>query len=430
MQIAIDTIIMGSFGSESEKWTSDKIKLAAPSPVLDKSLKWQRLNSQCSAFVVLSGIELYAHLKPALEQLMQDADEINMAISPKAFLLQLVYMWRICLGLLNARLHLPRVKTANGQSTISLNPIVPTLVDKWGKQLVKKLGQHDPTCDIMSALIAIFKQSPEKLKMALKRGYYMTIRSLAGVVGCNHGIVLTMWSHYVKSVGQDDIFTADSEGDRMDEVFRHVRSHADQLYGPCSPEAISILHSYTEMMVIRTTAQVGNLNSYHPVSPRTSNPTRVEDFALEVRRRAESNLQASVSSDYDPVAVEAYAFSTSLLAKRLYRKTHRFFSLELLHEAIDLLWYGNNECLIWASMLSKDRVMLLGDNKNTGPENPEKDRMIDIRARLPITRPKCSRPFEWDTVSKKTTFRRVRRRAARDEMIDHLRAMLDNLKLS
>ncbi|KAJ3467774.1 hypothetical protein MRS44_005338 [Fusarium solani] len=432
MQIAIDTIIKGSFGSanEDEKWTSDKITLTVPSTELNHSRRWQHLNSQCTAFVALSGVGLYAQLRAALEQLKQDVKGLNMSLKPNTFLFQLIYMWRMCLELLKARLHLPRIRTADGQSNLSLNPLVPTFLGQWEKHLAEILGSRDPTCEIMAALLTIFRRSPERLKMGLERGYCMTIKGLERIVGSNNGIVLRMWSHYIKSSGEEDMFIEGGQGDKLSKMFRHISLHADQSYGPCSPEAISILHGYTEMILTKTTIDAGNLNSYHPVLPRTSNPTRLEDFAVEVRQRAKSSLEASSGLDYDLVAVEAYIFSTELLAKRLYQRANPLFSLELLDEAIDLLEHGNTECLIWAAMLSKTRVRLLGNKKDPKRCNLEKNRMVEIRARLPMIRPAYHQPFDWVGTSGRTRFLRERRQTARDEMIEDLWSMLDDLKLS
>ncbi|RSL68858.1 hypothetical protein CEP53_002427 [Fusarium sp. AF-6] len=333
MQIAIDTIIKGSFGSTNEKWESDGITITAPTSVLDNSQNWQRLNSQCSAFVALSGVGLHRHLRAALQQLMQDTKEVKSVFSPKAFIFQLIYMWKMCLELLKPRLPLPRLKTADGQSHLSLNPIVPTFVDQWEKRLAKKLGKRDPTCDIMAALLAIFRSSPEKLKMGLEHG--------------------------------------------------------------------------------------------------TSNPARVEDFALEVRQRAKANLRASSSCDYDLAAVEAYVFSTNLLAKKLYQRANLSFSLELLDEAIDLLKYGSTGCLIWAAMFSKNRLRLLEDDKAPRPSKPEKHRMLELRAKLPMIQvANYDQPLGWSGTSERIRFLRLRRKTAKGEMFEDLQSMLDDLKLS
>lgn len=432
MQIAIDTIIKCSFGSanENEKWTSDQITLTAPSTELNDSRRWQHINSQCSAFVALSGIGLYAQLRAALKQLNKDVKRLDIFLKPKAFLFQLIYMWRMCLELLKARLHLPRVQTVDGQSKLSLNPLVPTFLAQWEEHLAQTLGSRDPACDIMAALLTIFRRSPGRLKMGLERGYFMTIKGLERIVGSNNGIVLRMFSHYIKSSSQDDMFIEGGQGDKLSEMFRYISLHADQSYGPCSPDAISILHGYTKIVLAKTTIVAGNLNSYNPVLPRTSSPTRVEDFAMEVRQRAKSNLQASGGSDYDLMAVEAYVFSTELLAKRLYHKANPLFSLELLDEAIDLLKHGNVECLIWAAMFAKTRARLLGNKKSQRRSSPEKHLMLEIRSRLPKVQPEYHQPFDWVGASGRTLFLRQRRQTARDEMIEDLRSMLDDLKLS
>lgn len=171
------------------------------------------------------------------------------------------------------------------------------------------------------------------------------------------------------------------------------------------------------MILTKTTIDAGNLNSYHPILPVTSSPTRVEDFVIEVRQRAKSSSEASSSLYYDLVAVEAYSFSTELLAKRLYQTANPIFSLELLDEVIDLLKQGNTECLIWAAMSSKTRVRLLGNKRDPKRCNPEKNCMVEIRTRLPVIRPAYRRPFDWASASERARFLRERRQTGRDEMI-------------
>ncbi|RSL43244.1 hypothetical protein CEP54_015168 [Fusarium duplospermum] len=262
----------------------------------------------------------------------------------------------------------------------------------------------------MAALLAIFRTSPEKLKMGLEHGYYMTIKGLGGIVGSNHAMVLKMWSHYITSLGQDTF----PKGDDWDKSRGNI--HLAGLYG-----------------------YVAHQNDH-----RCRKPQQLSSFLaknLESRSygglcsgsqaEGEDKPKASCNPDYDSVAVEAYVFSTNLLAKKLYQRANLAFSLELLDEAIDLLKHGNTECLIWAAMFSKNRLRLLEDAKDPIPSKPEKHRMLELRSRLTMIKvANFNQSLECSGTSERITFLRLRRKTAKGEMFEDLRSMLDDLKLS
>ncbi|KAH7216986.1 uncharacterized protein BKA55DRAFT_585251 [Fusarium redolens] len=420
IKAATDTIIYGSFGSGKERWIADKVSLIAPSSHLDNSQQWIHLESQCSAIVALAETGIHAQVRGSLEQLFQTVERLKSTIKPNSFIPQLVCIWRVCLNLFKARLPLPRLTSADGlRVLLSINPLAPRFIQKLEDHLTSTFGKRNPICEIMAALLAIFRHTPDKFKLALECGYFMTIKGFEGIVGNYHPVVLRMWSHYSRVWGRNVFYDVD----KIDEAFQHINWQLHESLVQDVPESIPILLSFTEMSFAKESAKLGNLSQYYALMPYSSRPTRLEDFALELRQRAMVILQ-NFGGLSDGAILDAFVFSTDLLALRLFVRLNPDFSLEILNEAIQLLQQGGTECLIWASKFSKDRLKLLETKEKADDFYAEKVRMTSIRSKLPTVKPELAKPA-GSVSTERTRFLRARRRKGTDKMVEYLQSMLD-----
>ncbi|KAJ0134241.1 Serine-threonine kinase receptor-associated protein [Fusarium oxysporum f. sp. albedinis] len=418
---ATDTIINGSFASGKDVWRADHASFIAPSINMDSFQQWQHLESQSSAIVALTGMGVDAEVRGSLEELFRNIESLKGFRNRKAFIPQLIYMWRVCLNLFKVRLPLPRPKIAGSHSMLSINPITPALIQRLEVRLTANFEKADPACEILAALLTIFRHTPQKFKSALECGYFMTIRGFETIAGSGHPMVLRMWSHYSRAWGPKSFLDID----RIGEALQHINSYVDYSGVETEPQSILSFLNLTEMQVVKESVKLGNLSQYCAMLPYSPHPTRLEDFALELRKRAMGSLQTVKYRD-NALIFDAFVFATELLALRLFVRLCPEFSLEILDEAIELLQKGGTECAIWASRFSKDRLLLLKDRGSPEDFHVEKVRMNHIRRKLPTLLSQITKLPRAVSTARTREFR-GQRREERYILRAYLQSMLDSL---
>ncbi|CVL07298.1 uncharacterized protein FMAN_16244 [Fusarium mangiferae] len=418
---ATDTIINGSFASGKDGWIANHVSFIAPSIGMDSFQQWEHLNSQSSAIVALTGMGIDAEVRGSIEELFQNLERLQSFQNRKAIIPQLIYIWRVCLNLFKARLPLPQPKTGESHSILSINPLVPALIQRLEVHLTAKFGRKDPACEIMAALLTIFRHTPQKFKLALECGYFMTIKRFEAIAGSGHPMVLRMWSNYGRAWGPNAFFDID----RIGEVLQHINSYVDYSDVETGPQSILSFLNLTEMQVAKESFELGNLSQYCAMLPYPSHPTRLEDFALELRKRAMRILQTGDDRS-NALILDAFVFVTELLALRLFVRLCPQFSLEILDEAIELLQKGGPGCVVWASRFSKDRLSLLKGRGSLEDFHIEKVRMNHIRRKLPTLQSQITKLPRAVSTARTREFRK-QRREERYILRGYLQSMLDSL---
>ncbi|KAF5563828.1 hypothetical protein FNAPI_2438 [Fusarium napiforme] len=418
---ATDTIINASFAPGKDGWIADRVSFIAPSIGMDSFQQWQHLDSQSSAIVALTGMGVDAEIRGSLEELFHNLESLQGLKNRKAIIPQLIYIWRVCLNLFKARLPLPRPKTADSHSIISINPLTPALIQRLEGHLTAKFGRKDPACEIMNALLTIFRHTPQKFKLALECGYFITIKKFEAIAGSGHPMVLRMWSNYSRAWGPNTFLDID----RIREMLQHINSCVDYSDVETGPQSILSFLNLTEMQVAKESFELGNLSQYCAMLPYASHPTRLEDFALELRKRTMRILQTGDDRG-NAFILDAFVFATELLALRLFVRLCPEFSLEILDEAIELLQKGGTECVIWASRFSKDRLSLLKGRGSPEDFHIEKVRMNHIRRKLPTLRSQITKLPRAVSTARTREFR-AQRREERYILRGYLQSMLDSL---
>ncbi|KAF4943720.1 hypothetical protein FGADI_13213 [Fusarium gaditjirri] len=417
---ATDTIINGSFAPGKDGWIVNHASFIAPPIAMKSFQQWQHLDSQSSAIVALAGMGIDAEVRGSLEELFQNLERLQSLGSHKAIIPQLIYIWRVCLNLFKARLPLPQPKTVDNHSLLSINPLIPALIQRLEVHLTAKFGERDPACEIMAALLTIFRHTPQKFKLALECGYFMTIKRFEAIAGSGHPMVLRMWSNYGRAWGPNAFLGID----RIDDVLQHVNSNVDYS-DETGPHSILSFLNLTEMQVAKESFRLGNLSQYCAMLPYPSHPTRLEDFALELRKRAMRILQTGEGRG-NALILDAFVFATELLALRLFIRLCPQFSLEILDEAIELLARDGPECVIWASRFSKDRLSLLKGRGSPQDLHIEKVRMNHIRRKLPTLQSQTTKLPRAVSTARTKDFRKQRRKE-RYILRGYLQSMLDSL---
>ncbi|KAG8664099.1 uncharacterized protein FPOAC1_014068 [Fusarium poae] len=178
IKVATDTIIKGSFGSTSCKWTLDNFSFFASPIGLSLSYEWQSLESLCTAIADMSGSGVQSHGRGSIELLLQRTEGLKETLSPEYFVVQLAYIWRICLNLTKTRLPLPRYTIPDSQHPISIHPLAPSFLYRLDQQMQTNFREGDPARQVISSLLVILRISPHRFKSALKLAYRMSIKVL------------------------------------------------------------------------------------------------------------------------------------------------------------------------------------------------------------------------------------------------------------
>ena len=421
IQIATDNIVRGSFGCAKWNWTAESFSYSSPSIGQGISRRWQYLDSLCSAIIDLSTAGVPNYVKGCLQVLFSEVADIARTVERRCFIIQLIWIWKICLNLSKICLPLPRTTIPDGHTSISTNPLPPKLLCMLKQQLATKFGRYDPACQAMSGLLAIFVTAPEKLKSTLDCAYFMTIKAFENVIAVTHPMVLKMWSHYSRVCGQTIVFSIQ----QMGEVYAHMRT---RVHGKDTPDTMMDLLSLVEMDAAKSSYQLGNFSKYGPMLAPADNGRLkyLEDFVATLREKAKYELEGGFGFN-DGMAVEAFLYCTKLLALKLYVNFCRDYSLETLDEAIDLLRHGGTECLISASALSKERLKLLSSGEQRVKNQRERARLFELRNRLPNAKPAGPKKAKEVTKAENARWLRKRRQGAKLEMIEYLENMLDGV---
>lgn len=395
IKVATDNIINGSFGSTHWKWTPNNFSFFESPIGLTLSYQWQSVESLCTAITDLSGNGIPLFLKKCLELLFHRIEDLNETLSKECFLLQMVYIWRICLNLTKIRLPLPTYELPNSTYPVSIHPLAPSFLHLLDTKLAAKFGPDDPTCQVISSLLFIFRSSPQRFKTALQLGYRMTIKVFENRLGPNNNMVLKMWSHFGRVCGRTITLRLEPTESICRQFTTYIKSIGEQV----TPKSLCYLSGLAEMAVAESSHRLGNLSQYEVMMPNegghhqmediTRLPSeeersyQLEDIIMKLRHMVMGKLQVTDKLD-DSLAVEVFVYTTKLLALKLNRQFASSYRLRLLDDSIKILRGGGTDCILWASTLSKERLHILAGEKECKELHDEKARLSAIRKAFSI----------------------------------------------
>ena len=104
IHIATDNIVRGSFGCARWNWTAESFSYSSPSIGQGISRRWQYLDSLCSAIIDLSAAGVPSYINGSLQVLVSEIVGIACTVERQCFMIQLIWIWKICLNLSKIRL--------------------------------------------------------------------------------------------------------------------------------------------------------------------------------------------------------------------------------------------------------------------------------------------------------------------------------------
>lgn len=355
---ALDQLVKGLFASGSRGWkpmnpqstnfTSPDFAFGFTAP------DWQLVAEKCRCVAILVDMAQYGEAFSIVEDAMFILQSATQLCNPSF----LVHFWNISLTLMGVRLGHRRSFPLFRSFLLHLQVILSSSV-----------GANHPMTDFVASLAAVTMSTPTDLKTTLGLACWKTIHVLGSILGQEHAIVLNLTTYCARN--WKSRFSPDEEA--IASSYHRLGASSSFSTRFMSEDDVSF-HFDRLLAIVKPKNNVDSLiqqavDIWTVTKDRCCKKPRVEDT-------------------YDLLSIQAFAFTTEILASHHIEKRgqNRSSSLETgygyLREGIETLVNGSKEHQIHAMVLSKRLESYLKASHGKERAMKERERGTQLRLRI------------------------------------------------
>lgn len=355
---ALDHLVKGLFASGCQSWkvaNPQSTNFTSPDLACSKtSPDWQLVSEKCRCIAILSDVAQYGETFSVLEDAVEILQSSTQLCNPSF----LVHFWKISLTLMS-------VRVGDRKSFLLFRSFLLHLQEV----LSSSVGAHHPITDFVISLAVVTTSTPLDLKITLGLACWKAIHVIASILGQEHAMVLSLTAHCVRNWRSR--FSPREED--IESSYDHLGASSSISAQFASENDISFHFDYLLALA----------------KPRNNAATLIQQAAdIWTITKDRCCKEARVQETYDVLALQAFTFTTELLASHYIEMQgpNQLSSPETgydyLSKGIEALANGSKEHQTHAMALSRRLENYLKASRDRGRAIKERERGTQLRRRI------------------------------------------------